>query len=149
VKILVVADASEVVESVRLGFMLQRREVEVLGAADGQTALDLVEREHPDLVLLDIGLADLDGFKVLEEIRACSDVLVVMLTARDDTMDKVKRLELGADDSITRPFNHLEASDCETELDRWGEGGGLASDAINRGLTAGGLSPPRLGGPCC
>jgi two-component system KDP operon response regulator KdpE len=108
VKILVVDDASEVVESVRLGFMLQWREVEVIGAADGQTALDLVERESPDLVLLDIGLPDLDGFKVLEEIRAFSDVPVVMLTARDDTMDKVKGLELGADDYITKPFNHLE-----------------------------------------
>jgi two-component system KDP operon response regulator KdpE len=108
VKILVVDDASEVVESVRLGFMLQWREVDVIGASDGRTALDLVEREAPDLVLLDVGLPDLDGFKVLEEIRAFSDVPTVMLTARDDTMDKVKGLELGADDYITKPFNHLE-----------------------------------------
>ena len=107
-KILVVDDAEEVVESVRLGFMLQWREVEVLGAGDGETALDLVEREMPDLVLLDIGLPDQDGYWVLEQIRAFSDVPVIMLTARDDTMDKVKGLELGADDYITKPFNHLE-----------------------------------------
>jgi two-component system, OmpR family, KDP operon response regulator KdpE len=107
-KILVVDDAPEVVESVRLGFMLQWREVEVLGAPDGETALDLVERETPDLVLLDIGLPDLDGYQVLEQIRAFSDVPIIMLTARDDTMDKVKGLELGADDYITKPFNHLE-----------------------------------------
>ncbi len=107
-KILVVDDAPEVVESVRLGFMLQWREVEVIGAGDGESALDLVERETPDLVLLDIGLPDLDGYKVLEQIRLFSDVPIVMLTARDDTMDKVKGLELGADDYITKPFNHLE-----------------------------------------
>jgi two-component system, OmpR family, KDP operon response regulator KdpE len=108
VKILVVDDAPEVVESVRLGFMLQWREVEVIGAGDGESALDLVEQETPDLVLLDIGLPELDGYKVLERIRLFSDVPVVMLTARDDTMDMVKGLELGADDYITKPFNHLE-----------------------------------------
>ncbi|MCC7103855.1 MAG: response regulator transcription factor [Chloroflexi bacterium] len=107
-KILVVDDAPEVVESVRLGFTLQWREVEVIGASDGETALDLVEQVTPDLVLLDIGLPDIDGYRVLEQIRAFSDVPVVMLTARDDTMDKVKGLELGADDYITKPFNHLE-----------------------------------------
>jgi DNA-binding response OmpR family regulator len=107
-KILVVDDAPEVVESVRLGFTLQWREVEVLGAGDGEAALDLVEQEAPDLVLLDIGLPGQDGFKVLEQIRMFSDVPVVMLTARDDTLDKVKGLELGADDYITKPFNHLE-----------------------------------------
>ena len=107
-KILVVDDAPEVVESVRLGFTLQWREVEVIGAGDGETALDLVEREAPDLVLLDVGLPNLDGYGVLEQIRLFSDVPVVMLTARDDTMDKVKGLELGADDYITKPFNHLE-----------------------------------------
>ena len=68
-KILVVDDAPEVVESVRLGFTLQWREVGVLGAGDGESALDLFERETPDLVLLDIGLLDQDGFKVLEQIR--------------------------------------------------------------------------------
>jgi two-component system KDP operon response regulator KdpE len=107
-RILVVDDEPDVVESIRLGFALQWREVEVLGAAEGETALDLVERESPDLVLLDIGLPDRDGFEVLRELRTFSDVPVVMLTARDDAMDKVKGLELGADDYVTKPFNHLE-----------------------------------------
>jgi two-component system KDP operon response regulator KdpE len=107
-KILVVDDAAEVVESVRLGFTLQWREVEVLGASDGETALGLVEQETPDLVLLDVGLPGLDGYQVLEQLRLFSDVPVVMLTARDETMDKVKGLELGADDYMTKPFNHLE-----------------------------------------
>ncbi len=107
-RILVVDDEPDVVESIRLGFDLQWREVEILGAGDGEAALDLVEREHPDIVLLDIGLPGRDGFEVLRELRTFSDVPVVMLTARDDAMDKVKGLELGADDYVTKPFNHLE-----------------------------------------
>ncbi|HET7026124.1 MAG TPA: response regulator transcription factor [Candidatus Limnocylindrales bacterium] len=107
-KILVVDDEPDVVESVRLGFMLQWREVDVVGAANGEEALDSIERERPDIVVLDIGLPDMDGFEVLRQIRAFSDVPVVMLTARDDAMDKVKGLELGADDYVTKPFNHLE-----------------------------------------
>jgi two-component system KDP operon response regulator KdpE len=107
-KILVIDDAPEVVESVRLGFTLQWRDIEVIGAGDGETGLDLVEQEAPDLVLLDVGLPDLDGFQVLERIRLFTDVPTILLTARDDTMDKVKGLELGADDYITKPFNHLE-----------------------------------------
>jgi DNA-binding response OmpR family regulator len=108
VKILVVDDAPEVVDSVRLGFAIQWREVDLLSAGTGKEALDLVEQESPDLVLLDVGLPDMDGFKVLEEMRFFSDVPVVMLTARDDTIDKVRGLELGADDYVTKPFNHLE-----------------------------------------
>jgi DNA-binding response OmpR family regulator len=108
VKVLVVDDAPEVVDSVRLGFAVQWREVDLLSAGTGQQALELVERESPDLVLLDVGLPDMDGFKVLEELRFFSDVPVVMLTARDDMIDKVKGLELGADDYVTKPFNHLE-----------------------------------------
>ncbi len=107
-RILVVDDEPDVVESVRLGFTLQWREVDVLGAATGEAALDVVEHEHPDIVLLDVGLPDIDGFEVIRQIRAFSDVPVVMLTARDDAMDKVKGLELGADDYVTKPFNHLE-----------------------------------------
>ena len=107
-KILVVDDEPDVVESVRIGFTLHWREIEVLGATSGEAALDAVEREAPDIVLLDIGLPDLDGFEVLRQIRDFSDVPVLMLTARDDSMDKVKGLELGADDYVTKPFNHLE-----------------------------------------
>jgi len=107
-KILVVDDAPDVVESVRLGFTLQWRDVDVLGAGEGEAALDIVEHERPDIVLLDVGLPGADGYEVLQQIRAFSDVPVVMLTARDDAMDKVKGLELGADDYVTKPFNHLE-----------------------------------------
>jgi two-component system KDP operon response regulator KdpE len=107
-RILVVDDEPDVIESVQLGLTLQWREVEVLSAHDGETALEVVEKQSPDVVLLDIGLPGRDGFEILKELRAFSDVPVVMLTARDDAMDKVKGLELGADDYVTKPFNHLE-----------------------------------------
>jgi two-component system KDP operon response regulator KdpE len=107
-RVLVVDDAPDVVESVRIGFELQWREVEVLGAGGGEEALDRIEQDHPDIVLLDIGLPDIDGFETLRRIREFSDVPVVMLTARDDAIDMVKGLELGADDYVTKPFNHLE-----------------------------------------
>ena len=107
-RILIIDDEPDVIESVRLGFTLQWREVDVLGATSGESGLDAIEREHPDIVLLDVGLPDIDGFEALRRIRAFSDVPVVMLTARDDSMDKVKGLELGADDYVTKPFNHLE-----------------------------------------
>ena len=107
-KILVVDDDPEVMESISLGLSLHWRDVEVLGAKDGEQALDIVEQQRPNLVLLDIGLPRKDGYQVLQEIRAFSDVPVIMLTARDDPMDKVKGLELGADDYVTKPFKHLE-----------------------------------------
>lgn len=107
-RILVVDDEPDVIESVRLGFTLQWREIDVVGAPNGEAGLDAIEHQRPDIVLLDIGLPDIDGFEVLRQIRAFSDVPVVMLTAHDDSMDKVKGLELGADDYVTKPFNHLE-----------------------------------------
>lgn len=107
-RILVVDDEPDVIESVRLGFTLQWREIDVIGAVNGEAGLDSIEHERPDIVLLDIGLPDIDGFAVLRQIRAFSDVPVLMLTAHDDSMDKVKGLELGADDYVTKPFNHLE-----------------------------------------
>lgn len=107
-KILVVDDAPEVIEAVTVSFNLQWRETDVIGADVGEAALDLVEQERPDVVLLDIAMPGMDGFQVLRELRAFSDVPVIMLTARDDVLDKVKGLELGADDYVTKPFDHLE-----------------------------------------
>lgn len=107
-KILVVDDAPEVREAVELTFNLQWRECDVIGAADGATALDLIESESPDLVLLDVGLPDLNGYEVLQRVRAFSDVPVIMITVRDGVLDKIRGLETGADDYVTKPFDHLE-----------------------------------------
>ncbi len=107
-KLLVVDDAEEVVEAVTVSFALQWRETEVIGADNGETGLDLIEQEQPDVVLLDIAMPGMDGFETLRRIREFSDVPVIMLTAKDDVLDKVKGLELGADDYVTKPFDHLE-----------------------------------------
>lgn len=107
-KTLVVDDAAEVIEAVTVSFTLQWRETEVIGADNGEAALDLVEQEHPNVVLLDIAMPGMNGFEVLREIRAFSDVPIIMLTAKDAVLDKVKGLEFGADDYVTKPFDHLE-----------------------------------------
>jgi DNA-binding response OmpR family regulator len=108
VKLLLVDDDAEIRASVRLGFELQWRDVEIVEAGSGVEALTAVERERPDLVLLDVGLPDLDGYAVLREIRTFSSVPVIMLTARDQSIDTVRGLEAGADDYVTKPFDHLE-----------------------------------------
>ncbi|WP_420638213.1 response regulator transcription factor [Candidatus Poriferisocius sp.] len=81
----------------------------VYQAADGQTGLERIRRHRPKLVVLDIGLpGDLDGIQVCRELRASSDVPVIMLTARDSEIDRVLGLELGADDYVTKPFSPRE-----------------------------------------
>ena len=107
-KLLVVDDDAQIAELVRMGFELHWQETQVLGAQNGGDALDLVEREQPDLVLLDVAMPGMDGFEVLQQLREFSDVPVIMLTASDSLVDKVKGLELGADDYVTKPFDHLE-----------------------------------------
>ena len=80
----------------------------VVTAADGRTALDAVGRSKPDLVVLDLGLPELDGLDVTRAIRRDSSLPIVMLTARDDEIDKLIGLELGADDYLTKPFSPRE-----------------------------------------
>lgn len=107
-RLLLVDDDAEIRSSVRLGFELQWHDVEVLEAATGADGVRLVEERRPDLVLLDVGLPDIDGYAVLREIRAFSAVPVIMLTARDEPIDTVRALEAGADDHVGKPFDHLE-----------------------------------------
>lgn len=107
-RLLLVDDDPEIRTSVRVGFELQWRDLDFLEAGTGEEALALVEERAPDLVLLDVGLPDTDGFAVLREIRSFSAVPVVMLTARDEPIDTVRGLEAGADDYVAKPFDHLE-----------------------------------------
>jgi two-component system KDP operon response regulator KdpE len=87
---------------------MQQPAWEIISAEEGPEALELLEQERPDVVLLDIGLPDMSGLEVLKSIRVFSDVPVIMLTVRDDELSKVQGLELGADDYVTKPFSHLE-----------------------------------------
>ncbi len=97
-------------ESVRtvLAFPLERDGYTVVQAADGEEALERFASEPPDLVVLDLMLPRLDGLEVCKRLRASSTVPIIMLTARDDELDKVIGLELGADDYITKPFSIRE-----------------------------------------
>ena len=91
-----------------LAYPLEREGYRVLQARDGQEALNRFALEHVDLVVLDIMLPKLDGLEVCKRLRAESEVPIIMLTARDDELDKVLGLELGADDYITKPFSIRE-----------------------------------------
>src|SRR5690348_6599811 len=109
-KILVVDDDPDVVEAISLSFGLQWPESSIVPAHDGREALRVFDRAHPDVVLLDIGLPDMDGFDVTRHIRERSDVPILMISARGEEIDKVRGLELGADDYVTKPFGYLELS---------------------------------------
>lgn len=107
-KVVVIDDSPEIIEVVTLCFQLRWGNTTVLPANDGTKGLELVENENPDLVILDIGLPDMDGFEVLREIRRFSTVPVIMLTVKSEDTDIAKGLELGADDYVTKPFSHIE-----------------------------------------
>src|SRR6478609_9184659 len=109
-KIMVVDDDPDVVEAITLSFSLQWPETMISAALDGRTALQKFDRERPDVVLLDIALPDIDGFDVCRLIRERSDVPILMISARGEEIDKVRGLELGADDYVTKPFGYLELS---------------------------------------
>lgn len=105
-KILVVDDDPRLRELVSI--TLERAGYEVVSARDGQMALTCALRECPALVVLDVGLPELDGLEVCRRLRARSDVPILFLTARDDEIDRILGLELGADDYVTKPFSPRE-----------------------------------------
>ncbi|MFA5307885.1 MAG: response regulator transcription factor [Dehalococcoidales bacterium] len=105
-RILVVDDEKKIVEIVKA--YLERDGYKVVTAYDGKVALELTRKEHPDLVVLDLMLPEISGWDVCRTIRKESDVPIIMLTARDDTTDKIVGLELGADDYVTKPFDPKE-----------------------------------------
>jgi DNA-binding response OmpR family regulator len=105
-KILVVEDETSLLES--LTYTLKRQGYEVLEATDGYQALNAAREEKPDLLLLDVMLPGIDGFEVCRILRQEMNQPILMLTARDDEVDKVVGLEMGADDYLTKPFSMRE-----------------------------------------
>ena len=100
--VLVVDDEPQIVRALRIN--LVARGYEVLAAPDGGSALRAAADGRPDVVVLDLGLPDLDGTAVLERLRRWSSVPVIVLSARTDAADKVRALDAGADDYVTKPF---------------------------------------------
>ena len=105
-KILIVDDEKQIVEIVKA--YLEREGFRTVAAYDGKTAIALARTEHPALIVLDLMLPEISGWDVCRTLRAESDVPIIMLTARDDTTDKIVGLELGADDYVSKPFDPKE-----------------------------------------
>ena len=106
--VLIVEDAEEVVESIRLCISLRWPDCTTLTTPQGNEALRLLRSESPDMVILDLALADGDGLDFLKEIRKFSDVPLLIVSAAADEVSRVRGLELGADDYIMKPFSHSE-----------------------------------------
>jgi two-component system, OmpR family, KDP operon response regulator KdpE len=102
-RVLIVDDEPQILRALRIN--LQARQYEVVTAADGAEALHSVAAHRPDLVILDLGLPDLDGVEVIRRVRTWSPVPIVILSGRMDSAGKVNALDAGADDYVTKPFS--------------------------------------------
>jgi two-component system, OmpR family, KDP operon response regulator KdpE len=106
IRILVVDDEPQILRVLRIH--LTARQYTVFTAATGAEALRQVETEHPDLLILDLGLPDLDGVQIIRELRTWSRIPIIVLSGRVDSHDKVAALDAGADDYVTKPFSTEE-----------------------------------------
>ncbi|MFC2066245.1 response regulator [Chloroflexota bacterium] len=130
-KILVVDDEKRIVEILKA--YLERDGYQVSFAYDGRSALELARNNSPDLVILDLMLPEVSGWDVCRELRRDSNVPIIMLTARDDTTDKIIGLELGADDYVTKPFDPKEIISRVRAVLRRSEGKAASKAILNVG----------------
>jgi two-component system response regulator VicR len=107
-KILVIEDDQQIVEAISLAFQIRWPEAKLIATQQGEKGIEFVETEKPDIVILDLGLPDINGYDVLKQIRMFSDIPILILTARTEESDIVKGLEWGADDYMVKPFRQLE-----------------------------------------
>ncbi len=107
-RLLIVDDDPELMEALTLSLALQLKDAELLTARTGGEALRIFNAKGADAVLLDIMLPDIDGYELCRRIRERSEVPILLVSARDQELDKVRGFEMGADDYITKPFGQLE-----------------------------------------
>ena len=107
-RILLVEDDPDVVDAVSTLLRLRWEDAEIIAAQHGYEALEKLQNGQFDLVLLDLGLPDIDGQQVIKEVRKTRDIPIVVLTARGQELEIVRSLEAGADDYVTKPFSHAE-----------------------------------------
>jgi two-component system response regulator MtrA len=131
--IVVADDEPNIAELVEL--YLTREGYRVVRVATGQAALDAVEAARPRLLVLDVGLPDIDGLEVCRRLRRTSSIPVIFLTARDGEVDRILGLELGADDYITKPFSPAELVARVKAVLRRVDGGG-AAEVVQAGRVA-------------
>jgi two-component system KDP operon response regulator KdpE len=103
-KVVLIEDNQEIIEAVVAVFQLRWPEVSMITTMYGEKGIELTKIESPDLIILDLGLPDIDGFQVLRRVREFSNLPVIILTAQGDEINKIRGLELGADDYIVKPF---------------------------------------------
>jgi DNA-binding response OmpR family regulator len=106
-KVVIIEDEKSIIDAVAVAFEFRWPEAELAAATLGKAGVKLVKQEHPDIVILDVNLPDINGFQVLKMIREFSSVPVIILTVRADDTDVLRGLEAGADDYIIKPFNYL------------------------------------------
>ena len=155
-KILIVEDEESLADP--LAFLLRKEGFEVVTVVDGPSALREFERGETDIVLLDLMLPGMAGTDVAKQMRATSNVPIIMVTARDSEIDKVVGLELGADDYVTKPYSSREliariravlrrggeiAEDEPTSDSQILEGGRVKMDISRHTVTVGGGASPR------
>ena len=107
VKVLIIDDDPDILDVVSLCFEINFDGCTVIATPDGRSGLEAALNDSPDLVVLDLGLPDIDGLEICETVRGKSDVPIVMLTARDRETDVVRGLNAGADDYVTKPFSQM------------------------------------------
>jgi DNA-binding response OmpR family regulator len=106
-KTLVIEDEKSIIDALDVAFEFRWPDAKLLASTTGKKGVELVRKESPDIVILDLNLPDISGFEVLKEIREFSTVPVIILTVRSDDEDMLKGLEGGADDYIIKPFNYM------------------------------------------
>jgi DNA-binding response OmpR family regulator len=107
-KVLVIEDEKLIIDSITLCFLASWPGTEIMSAGEGAKGIEMVKSESPDIIILDIGLPDIDGFTVLRRIRSFSNIPIIVLTVMTEENDLVRCLEWGADDFITKPFSKTE-----------------------------------------
>jgi len=107
-KVLIIEDDQAIVEAVSLALQISWPEARLLSTNLGEQGVLMLERDSPDVIILDLGLPDISGFEVLKRIRLFSNVPILILTVRSDEADIVKGLEWGADDYVIKPFRQME-----------------------------------------
>jgi DNA-binding response OmpR family regulator len=137
-RVLVIEDSPEVVDVISAALGPDRR-YEIRSAADGRLGLELARTFAPDVVILDLGLPGLDGTEVCREVRTFSDAYVLILSARDDEVDRLVGLSVGADDYMTKPFSPRELALRVQVLLRRPRGGAEGDGAQPRLIETGGL----------
>lgn len=138
-KILVVDDEKPISDIIK--FNLEKEGYEVVVAYDGEEALEKVESEQPDLIVLDLMLPKIDGLEVAKRVRAKHTTPIIMVTAKDSELDKVLGLELGADDYVTKPFSNRElVARVKANLRRQEAAAAPAAEAQNADIQVGDLT---------